>query len=177
MAVLTGPVRRDDGDFARDRQPEGYGQDWYVAFGHEDGGRQWADGRRFGFVAAVGGEWYSRTLRRVPVGARVWAFIPKRGYVGVGTTLAVARKYRQADVVVDGAWVRMAELPLVGTYEAPNGTHETAEYIVPVQWIEAVPIGAAYWETGMFANQNSACPLRQEFTLKRLVRHFNSGPA
>ena len=30
----------------------------------------------------------------------------------------------------------------------------------------------SYWEKGMFANQNSACKLRQEFTLQRLAAHF-----
>lgn len=35
------------------------------------------------------------------------------------------------------------------------------------------PVSEAYWEKGMFANQNSACKLRQEFTLNRLVQHFH----
>ena len=38
---------------------------------------------------------------------------------------------------------------------------------------QASPKAQAYWEKGMFANQNSACKLRQEFTLDRLTRHFN----
>ncbi len=49
---------------------------------------------------------------------------------------------------------------------------ETAEWVVPVQWVVAHPATAAYWEKGMFANQNSACKLRQEFTLDRLATHF-----
>ena len=41
--------------------------------------------------------------------------------------------------------------------------------------LTTVPIEQAYWEKGMFANQNSACKLRQEFTLQRLAQHFDLG--
>lgn len=47
-----------------------------------------------------------------------------------------------------------------------------AEWVVPVRWQTAVPREQAYWTKGMFANQNSACKLRQEFTLERLAEHF-----
>jgi hypothetical protein len=50
-----------------------------------------------------------------------------------------------------------------------------AEWVVPVRWFTAVPAEQAYWEKGMFANQNSACKLRQEFTLERLAQHFKLG--
>jgi hypothetical protein len=43
---------------------------------------------------------------------------------------------------------------------------------VPVRWFTSKPRTGAYWEKGMFANQNSACKLRQEFTLDRLATHF-----
>lgn len=49
---------------------------------------------------------------------------------------------------------------------------DVAEYVVPVRWIACRPKSDAYWEKGMFANQNSACKLRQEFTLERLAKHF-----
>jgi len=47
------------------------------------------------------------------------------------------------------------------------------EWVVPVRWFTSVPAEQAYWEKGMFANQNSACKLRQEFTLERLAQHFD----
>ena len=52
-------------------------------------------------------------------------------------------------------------------------TEDMAEWVVPVRWIDARPKSDAYWEKGMFANQNSACQLRQEFTLERLAQHFH----
>ncbi|MFP3470798.1 hypothetical protein R0J90_12220 [Micrococcus sp. SIMBA_144] len=50
---------------------------------------------------------------------------------------------------------------------------EDAECVVSVGWIRTVPQNDAYWEKGLFANQNSACKLRQEFTLDRLAQHFD----
>lgn len=150
-------------------------RDWFVSFG-EGLGRSWQDGLRYGFVAAGGGAWFSRTLRKLPVGARVNVHIPSRGYVAVGEVLREAARFDQAQVLVDGAWVDLAGQELNAPYHhagTPDVVDDDeAEYVVPVRWIAAKPAEEAYWEKGMFANQNSACPLRQEFTLERLARHF-----
>jgi hypothetical protein len=45
---------------------------------------------KYGFISAGGGEWFSRTLKNLPLGARVFASIPKCGYVGVGTVIGEA---------------------------------------------------------------------------------------
>jgi len=151
------------------------GRDWYVNFGHDEGGRRWEDGKDHGFVAAGGGEWYSRTLRNLPVGARVNVYLPGRGYVGVGTTLAEARRFDEADVDLNGEWVKLESLPLRGRYRNTSEERDPddlAEYIVPVRWLQAVPLEKAYREKGMFAAQLSACKLRQQFTLDRLAEHF-----
>lgn len=50
---------------------------------------------------------------------------------------------------------------------------ELCEHVVPVEWIKTHSRDKAYWETGMFANQNTACKLRNKFTLDRLITHFN----
>lgn len=149
--------------------------DWFVSFGDGDG-RSWEDGLRYGFVSAGGDRWYSRTLRALPVGARVNVHIPRLGYVAVGKTLAPAERFDSAQVLVDDEWLPLARQDLIGPYrhvrtEEPE-TDDNAEYVVPVQWIRANPKGEAFWEKGMFANQNSACKLRQEFTLERLSSHF-----
>ncbi len=147
-------------------------RDWFVSFGEYEGGRSWEDGRRYGFVSAGGGLWFSRTLRSVPVGARVNVHI----YVAVGITLAQAQRFDEATVRLDGDWVPLAPQDLQGTYRSSTTTadpDEDAEYAIPVRWLVAVPSSDAYWEKGMFANQNSACKLRQEFTLDHLRRHFS----
>lgn len=151
------------------------GVDWYVSFG-EGGVRSWDDALTYGFVSAGGGEWYSRSLRSLPVGARVNVCIPQTGYVGVGEVIGEAQRFADAQVLVGGDWVPLAAQQLNAPYRhAAAGEPETddvAEWVVPVRWTDARPRTEAYWEKGMFANQNSACQLRQEFTLERLAQHF-----
>lgn len=180
-------VREDDGESGSSqrsgtragKRAEWNGLDWFVAFGEEEGSRAWEDARRFGFVSAGGGIWYSRTLRDLPEGARVNVCIPQRGYVAVGEVIGEAQRFDRAIVRVKGQDVLLASQPLAGRYDYADDsgavTDETAEWVVPVRWQVAVPASAAYWEKGMFANQNSACRLRQEFTLERLAKHFGLG--
>jgi hypothetical protein len=153
------------------------GRDWFISFGGYTGGRQWEDGRKYGFVSAGGDAWYSRTLRNVPVGARVNVCIPQEGYVAVGETLDTAQRFDEVKVRGgDGHKTPLAEEHLLGSYRHGSGelpdSDDEAEWVIPVRWLVAKPASEAYWEKGMFANQNSACKLRQEFTLGRLARHF-----
>mgnify|MGYP001160574563 FL=1 len=161
------------------KRAEWNGRDWFVSFGADTGGRQWEDARKYGFVSAGGDAWYSRTLRNVPVGARVNVCISQRGYVAVGDVTGPSQRFDSTEVTVDGHVVRLADQQLIGTYEhGANGMTETddvAEWVVPVRWLTTVPAEQAYWEKGMFANQNSACKLRQEFTLERLAQRFRLG--
>jgi hypothetical protein len=147
------------------------GLDWYISFG---GDRSWDDARRLGFVSAGGGKFYTQTIRALPEGSRVWVNIPQKGYVGVGTVIGPAVRFEQAHVEVEGTPVHLATQPLVGSYVHREAeTDDDAEWIVPVAWAHSFPEEDAYWEKGLFANQNSACKLRQEFTLDRLAQHFD----
>ena len=146
------------------------GVDWYVSFG---GDRSWEDARQFGFVSAGGGKFYSQTIRALPEGARIWVYIPQTGYVGVGTVTGPAARFTDARVDADGALVPLAGQSLRGSYvHAGAVTEDDDEWVVPVSWINTFPESDAYREKGLFANQNSACKLRQEFTLDRLAAHF-----
>jgi len=147
------------------------GLDWYVSFG---GDRSWDDARRLGFLSAGGGKFYTQTIRTLPEGARVWVNIPQTGYVGFGTVTGPAVRFNDAQVALEGVPVSLATQPLAGSYTHQGAeTDDNAEWVVPVQWIRTVSETAAYWEKGLFANQNSACKLRQEFTLDRLAQHFD----
>lgn len=153
------------------------GRDWYVSFGDSDGEwRSWDDGLKYGFVSAGGGVWYSRTLRSLPVGARVNVYLPGHGYVAVGETQAEASPFDEAKVLIAGTWVPLAEQDLHGSYghgdPGQSPVDDLAEFVVPVRWIATHPKADAYREAGLFASQHSACKLRQEFTLERLAAHF-----
>lgn len=149
------------------------GSDWYVAFGEDSGTRQWADGQKYGFVSGGGGMWFSRTLKNLPIGARVFVHIPKAGYVGVGTVIGEARRFDEALVEVDGVETLLQTLPLVGNYRHAGDTEdENAEWVVPVAWTKTVPREQAVWRNGMFANQNTAAKLRQKFTIEQVTERF-----
>ncbi|QQS02185.1 MAG: DUF91 domain-containing protein [Austwickia sp.] len=161
------------------KRAEWNGTDWFVSFGDDPAGRSWADGQKYGFVSAGGDPWYSRSLRNLPIGGRVNVHIPGRGYVAIGEVAGTPQRFDHAEVTVDGMPTALTSLPLRGTYlrskEGGPETDEIGEWVVPVRWLTSVPAEQAYWEKGMFANQNSACKLRQEFTLDRLAQHFRLG--
>lgn len=147
------------------------GRDWYVSFGEDPDGRNWDDALKYGFVSAGGGEWYSRSLRKLPVGAQIFAYIPKTGYVGVGVVTGDPMPFDKATVEVDGQKHALHALPLKGSYVYAGGE----EWVVPVRWVRSRPRGQAFWKTGMFANQNSAAKLRNRFTLDLLTAEFGLG--
>jgi len=144
------------------------GRDWYVSFGEFPDGRRWEDAVKYGFVSAGGGEWYSRSIRKLPPGARIFTHIPKAGYVGVGIVTGEPMPFAEATVDIDGQQHRLADLPLDGNYVYDSGD----EWVVPVRWLNHRPREKAFWKTGMFANQNSATKLRNRFTLGQLTFEF-----
>ena len=148
------------------------GVDYYVAFGESDE-RSWEDARQYGFVSAGQGRWYSRTLETLEPGCRVFVCIPGTGYVGVGTVMDHARPVVQFEVEVDGKLIPILSAPLRAQGMGRNSSDpEKSEYVVRVKWLKTLPAEQAVWEKGMFANQNSACRLRNRFTLDRLYEVF-----
>lgn len=93
--------------------------------------------------------------------------------MAVGQSTGEATPFQQATVQVDGTSVQLASLPLHARYEHEAQTgQDCQEYVVPVEWMVAVPKDEAFWVKGMFAKQHSACKLRDEFTLEKLRDHF-----
>lgn len=157
------------------------GRDFYVSLG-EDEQRNWDDCRRYGFVSGGGNKWYSQTLKLLFPGARVFVHIPKTGYVGVGIVKEPAvpiKNFKVTEDMVDGkVIVGSGEIPILhAELAAPkmgknSDNLDLCEYLVRVEWIKAVPRTEAYWEKGLFANQNTACRLTNSFTIERLSQHF-----
>lgn len=150
------------------------GRDWYVSFG-DDGdprGRSWEDAREFGFVSAGGGKWYSQTLKNLPVGARVFVHVPTSGYVGVGRVSSQASPASIAELVVAGEQKGFRQLALTRDYHSDlSGDKE--EWVVPIEWERTRDLADAFWKPGMFANQNSACKLRNQFTIEEASAAFD----
>lgn len=150
-------------------------RDFYVSFGENDQ-RNWDEAVEWGFVSAGGGEWYSRSLRSLEEGNRVFVYIPKGngvgGYVGVGTVSGPAVMAKDFRVTRDGL-----EVPYLDATKSPEaGQHmddpALAEWIVPVDWIDARSRQDAIKDSDFFANQNSATRLAHGYTVQRLTDEF-----
>jgi|GEM_PF-464287 len=157
--------------------PQWDSRTYYVSFG--DGpNRNWDDARTYGFVAAGGGAWYSKTLKQLQAGHRVFAYISKGngvgGYVGLGevTGPAVLAK----DFLVEDAGGRVPITQVANADMARNETTDPdlAEWVVPVRWIKALPREQAIKDSDFFANQNSAVRLTHGYTIKGLTEAFGA---
>jgi hypothetical protein len=151
---------RNSAESAPSSYREWNGKDWYVAFG-DDEGRRWSDAVKHGFVSAGGGDWYSRTFKNVPVGSRLFVYIPSIGYVGAGVTTGQVLPFKDSFI--------FGEKSLRGTYTHTNGE---PEYILPVKWIKTLDEASGFRTRGLFASQHSACKLRDQKTLKLLYEKF-----
>jgi hypothetical protein len=165
----------------RKARPPWNGQDFYVSFGDSElapnakhDRRRWEDAVEFGFVSAGGGRWFSRTLEQLFPGARIFACIPKHGYVGVGIVKESAQRVNDFKVETRTGTIPILDAPLHATQMgAAADDPEKSEYVVRVEWVSTRTKDQAYWEKGMFANQNSATKMRHQFTLERLIDVFD----
>ncbi len=168
-----GRARR--GGTGRRRKPVWNGQDFYVSFGVGQR-RTWEDAVKYGFVSGGGGRWYSQSLNALEPGHRVFVHIPQRGFVGVGEVEETVKPVEEFTVGVNGQQVPILDAPLTAPeMGAGRDDADTAEYLVRVKWLKTLPESEAFWETGMFANQNTACRLqgeKSEFTIEKLTEHF-----
>jgi hypothetical protein len=153
------------------------GRTYYVSFG-EGPHRSWDDARKYGFVSAGGGAWYSKTLKQLQPGNRVFAYISKGngvgGYVGYGEVSGQAVLAKDFIVDDDGRRVPITEVAHADMARGGTTDPDLAEWVVPVSWIQARSRDEAVKDSDFFANQNSAVRLTHGYTLKRLHSSFGT---
>lgn len=165
---------------AAENSPVWDNRSYYVSFG--DGpNRNWDDAREYGFVAAGGGAWYSKTLRQLVPGNRVFAYISKGnrvgGYVGVGEVIGPAVLAKDFMVETDGGRLPLTEVATADMARGGTTDPDLAEWVVPISWIKELPREEAIKDSDFFANQNSAVRLTHGYTLGRLVDEFELDPS
>lgn len=149
--------------------------EFYVSFG-ADTERKWEDARGYGFIAASGGPWYTRTLEMLDVGDRVWVNIPGTGYVGVGTVSGKALPYEDFTVDEGGSTVPIGSAKTAGNYAVDDS--DARAWFVPVNWITTVDESQAVKEVGFFGNQNTVAKPKSEkweHTVSVLKKVFSVG--
>ncbi len=174
-AWLIEPIETEENAIHKEQKGTWNGE-YYVSYGENDS-RNWEDARKYGFISAGGGTWYSQTLNYLNPGDRIWVNIPKTGYVGVGRVIETVKRADQCLFAVDGKEKTIYELDTRTDYrKAFANDDDKAEYVVKVEWIKSVDRKDAVKEIGLFGNQNSVCKpktLRWEHTVNRLKEIWN----
>lgn len=156
-------------------EKEPWNGEYYVSFG-DTSSRSWDDARKYGYISAGGGTWYSQTLKMLSPGDRVWVNIPKRGYVGVGVVEQAVQPASEFTVMTDHGEQSVMDVVQHGAkYKASADTPELSEYFVKVKWIHTLEAGKAFYEVGLFGNQNTVCqPTTPKWrhTVERLKQVF-----
>lgn len=157
-AWLLDPVRTQViASSAPDGPNEPWNNEFYVSFGQSPT-RDWADAVRYNFVCGGGGPWYSRTLRQLNLGDRIWVNAIGDGYVGVGRVTGPIQSALEFKVQTPNGEVPFLKADRIGSYHIDRADDpEACEYFVPVQWMQTVPLAEAFHEIGLFGNQNTVC--------------------
>lgn len=153
------------------QQPEWTGY-WFVNVG-EGPTRTWNDNQKYNFIAAGGDRKYSDPLKKLQVDDKFYAYMGGRGYVGLARVTHEAIPIR--NYIEAGSNKPLLELNLDA--ENPDNfvnDDDKCEWVVGVEWIKSVPALDAKTFTGIFANQNVVCKLRNKKTLDFLGAEFGS---
>jgi hypothetical protein len=131
--------------------------EFYVSFG-DPTSRNWEEARRYGFISAGGGSWYSQTLKQLQPGDRVWVKIPATGYVGVGIVQSAVEPASSFTLDTEaGDKLAMDVLKHGELYRQNADDPNKSKYFVPVKWLETRSEQEARNEVGFFGNQNTVC--------------------
>lgn len=154
---------------------EPWNGEYYVSFG---GLCTWSDARKYGFISAGGGRWFSQTLKMLSPGDRIWVNIPGTGYVSVGRVTESVQSVNDFKVNTNnGERPALDVLSTAEQLQVRAADPDRAEYFVRVEWLDTLPEKNAIKEVGLFGNQNSVCqPTSQRWrhTVERLKTFFKN---
>ena len=141
----------------------------------EPGDPRWPIAHKYGLGNAGGGSWYWKPLRNLEPGHRVFAYVSRAGYVGIGRITGKVIPARDAEVEIDGRPQPLLDQPDVSAawkQGAASEDSQVTEMVVPVEWLAARPVEEAFWEKGLFASQVTACKLRDTHTIETVESAF-----
>lgn len=156
------------------RGKEPWNGEYYVSYGESEH-RHWSDARTYGYIAAGGKSWYSKTLDLLEPDARIWVNVPGRGYVGVGLVKEKAKPITEFTLSDKSGRQVLIKQVIPNTPDAGKPA-DKLEHYVRVEWIKTVPLDEAIKEKGFFGNQNSAAKPKAKkwvHTIERLKKRFD----
>jgi len=163
-AWLKDPVETVERAEPRKRAPwSGY---WFVNVG-EGRHRNWDDNLKYRYIGAGQDEKYSRPLKRLKVGDKIFAYMKGIGYVGYGEVTKEAVPI--IDFIVEDDGKPLLEHSLRSQDASENkDIPAKSEWAVGIKWLNGVSRETAKTFRGAFANQNIVCKLRDTKTLEFL---------
>lgn len=132
--------------------------------------RSWEDMRKYGFLAAGGGDFYSKRLKQLSVGDPVFVHDKGNGYIGYGLVTSeaqLAAEFKTPDGLLFDQDLAEPRMKRIGEPE------DAAEWAVGIDWKVKLERNEGKWFKGAFANQNIVCKLRDESTVDFLLNEFN----
>ena len=113
---------------------------------------------KYGFIHGGGGVWYSKTLRLLHTGDRIWVKAPGSGFVGVGRVTGVAQPASTFKVRTPNGEAYVLDAAELSDYcREFLDDPDRCCYFVPVRWLQTVPLDRAVKGIGLFGNQNTVC--------------------
>lgn len=132
--------------------------------------RSWVDMRRYGFISAGGGDFYTKRLEQLGVGDEIFVYDKGNGYIGYGV-VTQETVHGSEFMTADGP---LFEQPLAEPRIKREGEPTAnAEHVVGIDWRNTVDQSQAKRFKGAFANQNIVCKLRDEATIDFLIQEFD----
>jgi hypothetical protein len=167
-AWLRDPEQAQEEAKTRKRAP--WSGNWFVNIG-ESLHRNWDDNVRYGYIGAGQGYKYSRALKRLRIGDKIFAYMKGLGYVGYGEVIREASMVK--DFFVESEQKTLLELPLKAPQASENSdSPDLSEWAVGIKWIKTFAREEAKTFKGAFAKQHIACELRQPETVVFLEKEF-----
>lgn len=150
------------------------GRDFYVVLGRKERSNRWSIASKYGLLTAGGGSRYWKPLRHLAPGKRVFAYVGKVGYVGIGRVTGTMIPARDARVEIDGQQHPAIDQPEFEKIRqgAVSDDPEVTEMAVPVEWTVSRRLEEAVFEKGLFSSPVTACKLRDENTIKTVEAAF-----
>ena len=154
------------------------GRDFYAILGRADDPERWLIAEKYGFLNAGGGSWYWKPLRHLKPGHRVFAYVGRVGYVGIGEVTGQMIPARDARVQVNGEHQSLLDQPEpreAWGERAASDDEELTEMVVPVRWLDTRSLEEAIRGKGLFASTLPACRLRDQHTITTVETAFGLG--
>ena len=111
-------------------------------------------------------------------GKRIFVNCPGEGYIGVGMVTQEKTPAPEFMIEIEGKEeeIPITKAPLEGDLSRDAADPDLREYLIGVDWIETRGINNAFWQKGLYANQNTVTRLRDQQPLDRPYEVFDFSP-